>query len=90
LNQHLNITVTGSVQGVFFRASTQKIANGFHLKGFVKNQPDGTVYIEVEGPPQALEKFTTWCQRGPDSAHVQKLDVSEGTLSHFTGFNIRY
>ena len=51
------IIVTGKVQGVWFRDSTLKKAHELGVKGFVKNQPDGSVYIEAEGTPSAIKEF---------------------------------
>lgn len=88
MKQHLNITVTGVVQGVFFRASTQEKANALQLSGWVKNQPDGSVYIEAEGEAEKLDAFVQWCHKGPPHAVVEKCEVSEGPLQHFSGFAI--
>jgi acylphosphatase len=46
---HYQITVSGKVQGVWFRKSTQDKARELGLRGFVRNQPDGSVYIEASG-----------------------------------------
>ncbi|WP_431293764.1 acylphosphatase [Pedobacter sp. P26] len=47
--KHLNIKVTGKVQGVGFRETTKIIANQMMVNGFVRNEKDGSVYIEAEG-----------------------------------------
>jgi acylphosphatase len=47
--KHINIKITGKVQGVFFRASTKAVADQIGVKGFVKNEKDGSVYVEAEG-----------------------------------------
>ncbi len=51
------IKVYGSVQGVFFRYSTRKVARTIGLTGFVKNMADGSVYIEAEGIESDLLKL---------------------------------
>ncbi|MEP7168648.1 MAG: acylphosphatase, partial [Bacteroidota bacterium] len=51
------IIVKGNVQGVFFRKYTRITANMLGIKGFVKNELDGYVYIEACGESKALEKF---------------------------------
>ena len=43
--KHVQVKISGQVQGVFFRANTQKIAQSLGLKGFVKNEPDGGILI---------------------------------------------
>ena len=87
---HFKITVTGKVQGVFFRASTQRQAAILSLKGFVRNQLDGTVYIEVEGDAQHLTELVEWCQAGgPPGAHVSNVDIEEGELIGYDEFSVR-
>lgn len=87
--KHYNITVTGKVQGVFYRANTQKVAEILGLNGFVMNQPDGSVYCEAEGEEELLVKLIQWCHHGPDKAEVTYVSVNEGPLQNFTGFQIR-
>lgn len=77
LLKHFNITVFGKVQGVFFRASTVEIAKQLCLSGFVRNLPDGNVYIEAEGEEKQIAKFVKWCHQGPTRAVVSKVDISE-------------
>ena len=84
--KHWNIRVRGKVQGVFFRASTQKKAQELGLQGFVRNEPDGSVYIEAEGDAQALEQLTAWCKTGPERARVEHVETREGTWQEFQGF----
>ena len=86
MKKHVNIKVSGKVQGVFFRASTQETADAFQVKGFVRNEPDGSVYIEAEAPEEKLEQFIQWCRRGPARANVQECKVVEGTLKNFSRF----
>ncbi len=87
--QHLNLTVYGRVQGVFFRASTKDKAKALGLNGWCKNQKDGTVYIEVEGPEDGVDQFVAWCNNGPESAIVDRVDVANGSLVGYSRFEIR-
>ncbi|MCJ0741468.1 acylphosphatase [Pedobacter montanisoli] len=84
--QHINIKVTGKVQGVFFRASTKAVADQMGVKGKVKNEKDGSVLIEAEADPQTLEMFIEWCNEGPEKAKVEKVEVSEGELQNYNNF----
>jgi acylphosphatase len=87
---HISITVTGKVQGVFFRASTADKARLLDLSGFVRNQVNGTVYIEVEGSVEGLEALVRWCQAGgPPGAGVSKVEVRQGEVQGYTGFAIQ-
>jgi len=89
MSQHFNIKVTGKVQGVFFRDSTKKMANIPSLQGFVKNQPDGTVYIEAEGDNDMLVRLIQWCHHGPELANVTNVSVTDGPVVGYQGFEIR-
>jgi acylphosphatase len=87
--EHYKISVKGKVQGVFYRASTRKIALELNIKGFVRNEDNGDVYIEAEADATALEKFLDWCRKGPDRARVEQVHHKPGELQHFTVFEIR-
>lgn len=87
--KHLNIRVTGRVQGVYFRASTRDIATKLKLRGFVRNEPDGSVYIEAEGSEEALDEFVAWCHHGPPAAIVKNVEVQEGPIQNMKPLDIK-
>lgn len=87
---HKNIRVNGRVQGVYYRASTADMAKSLGLKGFVLNEPSGSVYIEVEGEEHVVNQMIEWARTGPPRAVVESLDVSEGQSVGFRTFEIRY
>jgi len=68
------INVYGLVQGVFFRYTTRKVARSLGLTGYVKNMPDGSVYIEAEGPEEKLNDLLEFAKKGPKHAQVEKTD----------------
>lgn len=86
--RHLNIKISGQVQGVAFRYSAKEVADHLNTTGFVKNDPDSTVYIEAEGEEEDLGKFVEWCKTGPKFARVVKVEVSEDKLKNFSNFQI--
>jgi acylphosphatase len=88
MRKHFNITVAGRVQGVFFRASTKTSAGHLNIKGFVKNQSDGSVYIEAEGEEKDLQQFVEWCSQGPKAAKVEGYELKEGVMKGFSDFVI--
>jgi acylphosphatase len=67
---HINIKITGKVQG----------------KGFIRNEADGSVYLEAEGEQWELDSFLEWCNDGPDRAKVEECVVSEGEGKDFKDF----
>ncbi len=85
---HHNIKVTGKVQGVYFRATCKAVADQLGVKGFVRNNNDGSVYIEAEGDEFALESFLEFCHEGPDRAEVDSVDQTEGAFQGFQNFEI--
>ncbi|MDY6787968.1 MAG: acylphosphatase [candidate division WOR-3 bacterium] len=88
--KHLNITLKGYVQGVGFRYFTVKTARRLGVTGYVKNMPNGNVYIEAEGEEYQLEDFVNNVKIGPASADVRDIDISEGETENFTEFDVRY
>lgn len=88
MNRCYHITVQGKVQGVFFRASTKQMADILGIKGFVRNEPSGDVYIEAEGDEEMLIRFIQWCHHGPEKATVQMVSVCEGTCTGAGSFEI--
>jgi acylphosphatase len=76
------------VQGVFFRASTKEKAESLGLGGNVRNQRDGSVYIEAEGDEALVDDLIDWCHKGPSAANVERVEVSPIPLRHYTSFNI--
>ena len=88
--KHFNIIVHGTVQGVWFRDSTLKEAQKHGIKGFVRNEPNGSVYMEAEGETDKLDILVKWCHSGSEKAVVASVDVSEGDLKHFNEFSIAY
>ena len=88
--KHVNIRVSGRVQGVFFRASTQGEARRLGINGFVRNEFDGSVYIEAEGLEPQVDQFIQWCRLGPPHAAVKTIRVRDGDLESFEEFRVRY
>lgn len=69
------IRVSGHVQGVSFRFGAQREARRLGLAGFARNEPDGSVAIEVEGNEAALDAYVTWCGVGPSAARVERVET---------------
>jgi len=84
--KQLSITVSGKVQGVYFRAHAQSQAQKLGLHGFARNEPDGSVYIEVAGEEKALEAFVAWCHQGSPEAVVEQVLHREQPVAGHQGF----
>ncbi len=86
-----HIIIRGLVQGVFFRASTQRIAQENSVTGWVKNRFDGRVEAVFEGEKAHVEDTIEWCQRGPLGADIEDVDVTwEDFKGEFDRFSIAY
>ncbi|CAD5276259.1 MULTISPECIES: acylphosphatase [Imperialibacter] len=84
------IRVVGKVQGVFYRASTKTVADELGVKGWVKNELDGSVLIEAEGTKDKLIDLMAWCKKGPLHAKVDSIERTEVDLKHHNVFLIRH
>lgn len=81
--------VAGRVQGVFFRASTQRRAEDLGLTGHARNLPDGRVEVLACGAPSALEELEAWLWRGPSEARVEDVVCTETTTQAPPDFTTR-
>lgn len=91
MKSRCHIFVSGRVQGVFFRQSTQQVAQNFGLSGWVRNTEDGRVEILVEGEKEKIEKLIEWLHKGPPLARVEKVQSNwEEFKGEFDQFVIRY
>jgi len=89
--KEIRIQVFGTVQGVFFRANTQKEAQSLGLVGYVRNLPDGSVEIVAQGEENKLRDLLEWAYHGPKEAEVEHLEFNYKDLTINTNkFEIRY
>ena len=89
--KRVHVTITGMVQGVFFRAKTRNEAIQNHVTGWVRNLPDGRVEAIFEGKPEDVDRVVGWCRRGPSLAAVEHVEaVEEPCSGAFKDFIIRY
>ena len=83
------LTITGRVQGVFFRDSCRIEAHRLQVSGWVTNLADGRVEAVFEGAQTAVESMVGWAHHGPGSAHVQRVDIFEEEPTGESAFRIR-
>ncbi|MFZ4503440.1 MAG: acylphosphatase [Methylovulum sp.] len=89
MQRRVKIVVSGRVQGVYFRMFTHNKAKHFAIKGTVSNLPDGRVEIIAEADQASLDKLIKWCHRGPITARVTNVDVSDLPIDgEFEAFKI--
>lgn len=86
----VHIFVSGSVQGVFFRAETQRKARELGVFGWVRNTNNGRVEAIFEGEKERVEKIIAWTKKGPSGAVIKKVDVVwEEYKGEFKNFEIK-
>jgi acylphosphatase len=84
-----HVTISGRVQGVFFRDSLRREAQARGVAGWARNTRDGTVEAVLEGSAEDVERVIDWCHRGPSGAEVSDVEVSEREPEGLRGFDIR-
>ena len=84
-----HVFVSGTVQGVYYRANTREQARERDVDGWVRNLADGRVEAVFEGPRARVEGMVEWCHEGSDRADVDDVDVEYGQPTGETGFEVR-
>lgn len=90
MGKAVDVTVTGRVQGVAFRAYTQQVAERLGVRGWVRNEPDGSVTGHFEGDAGAVDALVDWCRTGPRLARVRHVAVRETRQTGAGSFDLRY
>ncbi len=72
--------VSGRVQGVFFRASTQRQARWLGVSGYAKNMPDGSVEVLACGSESAVAQLKEWLWSGPPASRVTAVECESITI----------
>ena len=80
-----HLLISGRVQGVNYREAMRWEAERLGVTGWVRNRRDGSVEAVVAGEPEDVEAIIAWARRGPRSALVADVQVSEhsGTFTAF-------
>lgn len=86
----ISVSVEGRVQGVGFRFTTKQIADEIGIKGIVRNEDDGSVYIEAVGEDEKINQFIEKLKSNPTPfSKVEQVKVrEEETLQNFLNFRI--
>lgn len=82
------IRVVGKVQRVSFRAATRAKALSLAIRGWVRNNADGTVQIRIEGDEAMMASMLDWCRIGPPLARVDFIEEKPATVEGLRGFVI--
>lgn len=82
------VRYVGRVQGVGFRATARHVASDFALTGWVRNEPDGTVLLEAQGPPDELDRFLAALAQRMRSNITSATTADTATVPGESGFRI--
>ena len=83
------VCFSGRVQGVWFRAYTKQQADRYHVCGWVRNRPDGSVEALFEGVESTVKNLIAICQTGPPSARVEEAQIKwQSATGEFSRFEI--
>ncbi|MBW8053868.1 MAG: acylphosphatase [Acidiferrobacterales bacterium] len=89
MNRCRRYLISGKVQGVFFRASTQDTARQLQLSGFARNLHDGRVEVVACGDESSLRRLEAWLRKSPGYARVDNVIVEDIAARAFTDFEAR-
>ena len=89
--EELHAYVHGRVQGVGFRYFVVQKAHALALRGYTRNESDGSVEVLAQGPRPALEHLLLYLRQGPSAAQVRDVRVIWSTPDeHISGFHVRW
>lgn len=83
-----HLIIHGRVQGVGFRYFTRKSAEELNLNGWVRNRADGTVEAVISGPESDVNEMAARLKRGPVSASVSDVTVTDQVKQPSAGFRV--
>jgi acylphosphatase len=85
----VRLTISGRVQGVFYRDTCHAEARRLGVRGWVRNRPDGTVEVVAEGTRSAVGRLVAWCRLGPSRAHVTDVAIIDEEPIGESTFRVR-
>jgi acylphosphatase len=80
--------VSGKVQGVYFRVSSQQKAIDYGLSGYAKNLADGEVEVFLSGKQENVDKMLAWLKHGPEQAEVTGMQQKKVDWQEHSFFSI--
>lgn len=86
--QTVHLLISGKVQGVFFRETSRRLAEKLHIKGWIKNTPDGKVEALITGNEKDLDDFVDFCKKGPERAEVEEVKIFKKQKMDFDKFEV--
>lgn len=88
MKKSVRLYITGTVQGVFFRAFVKENAERYNVKGFVRNLEDGRVEIFLEGNADDVNKIVDLCKKGPKHSQIRKVEEKPEKFQDLKAFKV--
>lgn len=87
----IDATITGRVQAVGFRAWARQQAQHLDLAGWIRNEPDGSVQLHVQGPEDAVAEIVAALEDGPRTARVDDVTTTSADIDpDRAGFTVEF
>ena len=84
------VRVSGTVQGVYYRASARHEGERLGVRGWVRNADGGGVALHLQGDRAAVDAMLGWCRVGPPAARVSRVEVGDAELDEsLSAFEVR-
>jgi len=88
MKKSVRLYITGTVQGVFYRAFVKENAERYNVKGFVRNLEDGRVEVFLEGDTNGVDKMIELCKNGPKYAQIKNIEEKDEKFQDFKTFKV--
>jgi acylphosphatase len=88
MKKSVRLYITGTVQGIFFRAFVKENAERYNVKGFVRNLEDGRLEVFLEGNADDVNKMIELCKKGPKHSQIQKIEEKTERFQDFKTFKV--
>ncbi len=88
MKKSVRLYITGTVQGVFFRAFVKENAERQNVKGFIRNLEDGRIEIFLEGDANSVNKMIELCQKGPKHSQIRNVEIKPERFQDFKVFKV--
>lgn len=85
----IKATISGKVQGVFFRKHTREKAKNLQLTGWVKNTENNKVELRACGDRDRIMELTDWLWQGSPASEVRNVQWEEIPIEKFDDFTVK-
>ena len=88
MKRSIRLSISGSVQGMFFRQFIKENADQLNIRGFIRNLEDGRVEVFLEGNSEEVEKMIEVCKRGTPHSMIRGVSILDEKFQDFKDFKI--